>query len=182
MKAGVNFKDFFSNTSADYDLAKWDIEQSVKIDGVPQIEKYDCGVACKQTVDGYFGVKSKLDYSLLREYAAVSGGIDSKYIMTIYDNNGYTTTPLGNGFNQSYSHEKVLPFIQETLKNKNLVHFAFKNSAGNHFGVAYKVKYLSDFSRFKISIWDPANDGFTRTVTQKTFRSIGLFGVFGISK
>ncbi|WP_350292609.1 DUF6443 domain-containing protein [uncultured Croceitalea sp.] len=181
---GSNYEEVFREMGAriaELD-AKWDIEAGGKLKGVAQIDEFDCGVACKETVDNYFGKKPIIKYKDLRTVASGSRGISSKTIMDIYSKNGYTVTPLKNGYNYSYKHEQVLTFLESTFNQKGLAHFAFKNSAGNHFGVAHKVKYLSDFSKYKIFLWDPASGGFQRVIDQTNFYKRSVFGVFGINK
>ncbi len=182
--AGTNYEEIFSEIGeriVDFD-AKWDIEIGGDLKGVPQTEQFDCGVACMETVNNHFGENPVVKYSDMRILARSSGGIDSKTIMGLYDKSGYTVTPLKNGFNYSYKHEQVLPFLNKSFTQKGLVHVAFKNSVGNHFGVAHKVKYLSDFSKYKIFLWDPANGGFQKVINQNNFYERSIFGIFQINK
>ncbi|NCT16777.1 MAG: hypothetical protein CO068_12090 [Flavobacteriaceae bacterium CG_4_9_14_0_8_um_filter_34_30] len=168
-----------SNTVIDY--ANWDVEASIRINGIPQQEQFDCTVGCLQTVDGYYQINRGVTYyDGLRGIAANGQGINTKSLIPLYKSLGYKVDPLGNGFNNHYTPDEVLPFLAKSLNAKHVPHVTFHNSAGPHSVIAHKVKYLSDFSKFQITTFDPGVG--TTTFTQRNFTRSNIFSIFSLSR
>ena len=155
-----------NSISGKYDFSgtDWDIDQNMSISQTYQGGEWDCTHACKLSVDKYYNnlssQTSNNNYWLNR--ANNSNGVINKIIPEYYKMAGYSTNPLGNGYFQSYNAKVSLPWITNEMKSNRIVQIGWKPDGINgHASLITRVRYLSDFSKFRIDLMNPASGGLT---------------------
>ena len=104
------------------------------------------------------------------------GGIRNTVLETNYHGCGYNTNPLGLP-KQIYAANQALPWIRNEMAKNRLVQIGWYydgGSATGHASLITRVRYLSDFSKFRIDIMNP-NGGQS---TLRRFNSI--YQIFSI--
>ena len=150
----------FSGLSEDFNIArKWDVEYEMDIPFTKQKGLYDCTHACKLSVDKYYGStdQSAINSKWLK-YVNSNNGLKNTLVPGYYQGAGYSTNLFGNGFYGNYNAENALPWILNEMKSNSVVQLGWKPhgvSAG-HASLVKKIQYLSDFSKYRIHIMDPA--------------------------
>ena len=69
---------------------------------------------------------------------------------------GYNVNPFENGYNGNYLAEDALPWMVGEMKAQHVVQLGWKPSPKmGHASLAKKIRYLSDFSKYRINIMNP---------------------------
>ena len=140
-------------TFADFeDALDWDVDKGLKLRNIPQKEGFDCYIACKKSVDNYFGVTQENVNSDYFNIAKLNNGLSDQAAFRMYSEGGYK----GKFFEGTFKKEIVLKWVVDEMKLNHVVQGAFKVKGGYHASLIKRVRYLSDFSKFRISIMNPS--------------------------
>jgi len=127
----------------------------MKLPNTSQRETFDCGIACKQSVDKYFGNPNQQTInSKYFKIAMKNNGLTSRDMLTMYKEGGYK----GKIFSGNFSKEKALKWMINEMKANHAVQISaqISNSSQYHASLIKGVKYLADFSKFRISLMNPS--------------------------
>ena len=168
----VNYEDYAIN---------WDTDVSMKIPHTGQYDSYSCAIRCKMSTDSYFGLtdQSTLNNRLL-DVAKAGNGLSSGQVLGLYRSGGYNV----NQFSGNISKQSALKWMVGEMRANHAVQASLKaqnaSAASNqyHAVVVKRVRYLSDFSRFKISIMNPSADVsvYPKLINAKNYNQ--LFSVY----
>ena len=85
---------------------------------------------------------------------------------------------VGNGFSTSYQAKNALPWMYGKMKVGEVIQIGWKPSGRfGHASLVTRIKYLSDFSKFRIHLMNPNSGGISRLSSFKKIHQI-----FSISK
>ncbi|MCV9930889.1 hypothetical protein OIU80_01210 [Flavobacterium sp. LS1R47] len=165
IKMGYQEKSLFSN-KVNFSDTKWDIDQQMKIPQTNQNFEFDCTHACKLSVDSYFGVSGQEanNLSWLKRANTLDsngiGGIKNMRIMGMYNGTGYSTNPLGNGYYHNYDAKESLPWMSNQMAQNRIIQIGWMpDGTLGHASLVTRLRYLSDFSKFRIDIMNPNSGG-----------------------
>ncbi|UOY08645.1 RHS repeat-associated core domain-containing protein [Muricauda sp. SCSIO 64092] len=188
IKAGISSNTMSAGESIEDIAARWDVvapERPLRLGSLNQDgHEFGCTVFCKKTVDKFFGVTGQetINDALLEMADANSGLTPNLYLgkKGVYATSGYTVDSYKTGFlvgrGGTYSPQNALPWIGQKLESGSLVKTFFNIPQGQHAGLIKQIKYLKDFSDFRIHLYDPSTGS-------RTLRSLKeVFSLFAISK
>ncbi|WP_281922423.1 RHS repeat domain-containing protein [Flavobacterium collinsii] len=167
IKIGYGTKNLFSS-KVNFSDTRWDIDQQMNIAQTNQNFDFDCTHACKLSVDSYYNVSGQKSNNLKWLNRANTldangvGGIKNVRLMGMYEGTGYSTNPLGNGYFQSYSARVSLPWMSNEMSQNRIIQIGWKpDGTLGHASLVTRLRYLSDFSRYRIDIMNPNSGGTT---------------------
>ncbi|KIA99667.1 hypothetical protein OA88_19100 [Flavobacterium sp. JRM] len=178
IKIGYQGNSFFSN-KINFSDTKWNIDQQMNIPQTNQNFEFDCTHACKLSVDNYFGVSGQESNNLnwLNRANTLDsdgvGGIKNIRLMGMYNGTGYSTNPLGNGYFQNYNAKESLPWMSNQMSQNRIIQIGWKpDGTLGHASLVTRLRYLSDFSKFRIDIMNPNSGGTTVLKSLKNIHQI----------
>jgi hypothetical protein len=141
-------------------LVDWDIDYEMDITRISQREEFDCAIACKKMSDRYF---QKTNQSEINgnwfETAKSQGGLTNTDIFRMYRNGSYTA----NLYNGNFSDQNILQWMVGEMRANRIVQVSAqpigRTSATFHAVIIKRIRYLEDFSRFRINYIDPSSIG-----------------------
>jgi RHS repeat-associated protein len=167
-----------SGFTKDFELGKkWDTEFEMKISRTLQKGEWDCTHACKLSVDKYYSTtgQSSINSKWLN-YVNSNNGMKNTFIQGYYKGAGYQVSSFGNGYNGSYAPKNALPWMLSEMKANRIVQIGWYPKSGyGHASLVTKIKFLADFSKYRITIMDPGGHG-----VRATFKNI--YQIFSVWK
>ena len=152
-----------SSSNVNFSDPKWDVEESMKLKQFSQEDEYSCTYRCKLSVDDYFGSTGQQSTNKgWLDYANKNNGVSSNKVEGLYRMAGYST----NSFSGSMTSKNGLPWIANEMRNNRVVQigwFPDSSSSMGHASLISKIKYLEDFSKFRIYLMDPAGHSSSAT-------------------
>ena len=158
-------------------LMDWDYQSEMDIPSSSQKGDWDCTWACKKSVDKYFGTTGQESINDKWYDYVKASGLHHNRIENYYRAAGYNTLSFESGFSTSYQAKNALPWIYSKMNANEIIQIGWKPTGTfGHASLITKVKYLADFSKFRIYLMNPSGG----TSTLSSFKKI--YQIFSISK
>ena len=133
---------------------KWDVDVEMDIPSISQKEGFDCGIACKKGSDRFFGLNDQSGVnSDFFDIAAKNKGLTNTELTKLYREGGY----MGNFFSGGFQKENVLNWMASEMKSGHVVNISLKVEGGYHASLVRRVRFMNDFSKFRISLRNPSS-------------------------
>ncbi|MBP2833848.1 hypothetical protein J8281_16755 [Aquimarina sp. U1-2] len=170
---GIDGTNSFTDNTEEI-LKKWDVERSMNLPYSRQGGSYDCGIACKKSIDSYFGnINQKAINAKYLGIANQNQGLSDRYMLQMFREGGYS----GNLFQGNFNKQEVLKWMVGEMQLNRAVQLStqvmnpgYQNSY--HATLVKKVKYLSDLSKFKITVMNPSSGTRVNVRNFKTYHSM----------